>query len=89
MTIAIIGASGFLGVNLAKEILRSTDWNVRAIARNQDKLKKIGEPGKRLQLRRGDILDYDSIAPLIKMSMLPTTSYILWVIRNVTFTKPS
>ena len=66
MTIAIIGASGFLGANLAKHILSTTNWNVRAIARSKNKLERLAKPNKRLELAAGDVLDYESISPLLK-----------------------
>ena len=61
MNIAIIGASGFLGTRLSSHILSSTDWTVRAVARDKKKLKRVGAPGRRLQLKQADILRYDSI----------------------------
>ena len=66
MNIAIIGASGFLGTSLAGHILQMTDWNVTAIARDAQKLKRIVSTDERLHMKAGNILAYDSIAPLLE-----------------------
>lgn len=66
MRIAIIGASGFLGAQLARHILTTTDWRVRAVARDAKKLSQIGSPSERLELKQGDVLKYESLQPLLE-----------------------
>lgn len=65
MRITILGASGFLGTNLARTVLANTDWHVRAAARDADKLHQIGQPSERLQLQAADALDYDSVVSVL------------------------
>ena len=65
MTIAIIGASGFLGTSLARHLLKQTDWTIRAVARDKAKLERIGEPSDRLSFHTGDVLQEQSLYPLL------------------------
>lgn len=66
MHIAVCGASGFLGFNLSRKILADTSWHVRAVARNEQKLSRIGKPGTRLELRRADITEYEELRSALK-----------------------
>lgn len=64
MNIAIIDASGFVGLNLLEEAL-DRNHNVTAIVRNPEK-SKTGHPN--LVVKKGDVLNMNEIAKLMEGS---------------------
>jgi uncharacterized protein YbjT (DUF2867 family) len=61
MTIAIVGASGFVGQNLLRYILANTDYSVRAICRSPQNIRFDKQYTGRVQLVSADVFDYDAI----------------------------
>ena len=62
MHIAIVGASGFLGTQLVKRILETTEYSVRAISRNASRMVIKPEFKSRMQTIDADIMDVDEMA---------------------------
>jgi uncharacterized protein YbjT (DUF2867 family) len=56
--VAIIGASGFVGSNLIKKLLKETDWHITAISPNPDDLDVTHE---RLSNVEGDVFATDEL----------------------------
>jgi len=56
--IAIIGASGFVGTNLVKKILDTTDWQIKAISPNPEDLDVADE---RLDNVAGDVFNAEKL----------------------------
>lgn len=65
MTIAIVGATGFLGSNLVNYLLQNTDFTIRAISRNalNAKFVSVGlaPEADRVKLVEGNVLDEDQM----------------------------
>ena len=61
MTIAIVGASGFVGQNLLRYILANTDYSVRAVCRSPQNIRFDKRYAARVQLVAADVFDYDAI----------------------------
>ncbi len=61
MTIAIVGASGFVGQNLVRYILANTNYSVRAVCRSPQNIQFDKQYARRVQLVAADVFDYDSI----------------------------
>ena len=62
MTIAILGASGFVGQNLVDYLLKTTDHKILAISRHPQNLMTTTKNNKRLSAVHGDILDEPAMA---------------------------
>lgn len=62
MKTALIGASGFVGIHLLQELLQR-GHHVTAIVRHPEKIT-IAHPN--LTVKKGDILNEDEVAPLVK-----------------------
>lgn len=61
MNIAIIGASGFLGTQLANHLLTTTHHNVKAIARNAMRMAVKPQYKDRFQRINADVMDEDEM----------------------------
>jgi uncharacterized protein YbjT (DUF2867 family) len=61
MTVAIVGASGFVGQNLLRYILANTDYSVRAICRSPQNIQFDKQYAERVHLVSADVFDYDAI----------------------------
>src|SRR5665213_2434417 len=61
MTVAIVGASGFVGQNLLRYVLANTDYSVRAVCRSPQKIQFDRQYTERVQLVSADVFDYDAI----------------------------
>ena len=59
MNIAIIGASGFLGTQLTKHLLETTDYNVKAISRDISGITTKTQYKSRLKCINANIMDED------------------------------
>lgn len=57
LTIAIVGASGFVGQNLLRHLLASTDYSVRAICRSPQNIEFDKQYADRVQLIPADVFD--------------------------------
>lgn len=55
MTVAILGASGFIGKNLTDYLLKTTDYKILAISRHPDNIFISAKDKKRLTVIGGDI----------------------------------
>jgi uncharacterized protein YbjT (DUF2867 family) len=62
-TIAIAGATGFVGRYIVRELL-SRNYQVRALVRDRDKARQVLPADGRLKLIQGDVLDDQSLAQL-------------------------
>jgi uncharacterized protein YbjT (DUF2867 family) len=62
MNIAIIGASGFLGTQLTNHLLKTTNYHVKAIARNASKMTVKPQYKDRLQCIDADVMDEDEMS---------------------------
>ncbi|HEY5442375.1 MAG TPA: NAD(P)H-binding protein [Candidatus Saccharimonadales bacterium] len=60
-TVAIIGASGFVGQNLLRYLLKETDYLIRAVCRSPHNIIFDQQYSARVQLVAADIFDYDAI----------------------------
>lgn len=56
-----MGASGFVGQNLLRYLLKNTDFSVRAICRSPQDIEFDKQYTERVQLVPADIFDYDAI----------------------------
>lgn len=65
MKIAIMGASGFVGSNLAEHILLNTNYDVLALCPNPDAMADYGRFGDRFSVQKSDVFDSNSIALLL------------------------
>ena len=61
MTIAIVGASGFVGQNLLRYLLENTDYSIRAVCRSPQNIQFDTQYAGRVQLVSADVFDYDAI----------------------------
>lgn len=61
MVIAIVGASGFLGKNLLKRYLETSDYKIRAISRHSSALVVQPQYMDKVQLIDADVLDEDQM----------------------------
>ena len=61
MTIAIVGARGFLGSNLIEHLLATTDYAIRGISRNATSIKIAPTYKDRVQLIDASIFDEDKM----------------------------
>jgi uncharacterized protein YbjT (DUF2867 family) len=64
-TIAVAGASGFVGRHVVRELL-SRNYHVRALVRDREKARTVLPPAEGLKLVQGDVLDERSLAGLCK-----------------------
>lgn len=60
-TITIIGASGFIGQNLIKYLLESSDYSIRAFARHADTINIPSAGAQRLELIDGDAFNSSDV----------------------------
>jgi uncharacterized protein YbjT (DUF2867 family) len=61
ITIAIMGASGFVGQNLLRYLLKTTDYSIRALCRSPQNIQFDAQYADRVQLVRADVFDRDAI----------------------------
>jgi uncharacterized protein YbjT (DUF2867 family) len=61
MTVAIIGASGFVGQNLLRYLLKTTSYSIRAICRSPQDIQFDRQYVDRVKLIVSDVFDYDAI----------------------------
>lgn len=60
-TVAIIGASGFVGQNLLRYLLANTDYSIRAVCRNPQDIIFNKRYADRVRLDLADIFDYQAV----------------------------
>lgn len=60
-TVAIMGASGFVGQNLLRHLLFSTDYSIRAICRSPQHIQLDKQYTGRVRLVPADVFDYDAV----------------------------
>jgi uncharacterized protein YbjT (DUF2867 family) len=65
-TVAIIGASGFVGQNLICHILETTDFHVRAVCLNPQNIKIDSKYSSRVQLISADVFNYEQMVQSLK-----------------------
>ncbi|MFF4607401.1 bifunctional UDP-4-keto-pentose/UDP-xylose synthase [Streptomyces sp. NPDC001339] len=58
MNILVLGAGGFIGSHLARAVLQRTDWHIRGLDLNTDRLADVLDH-PRLILHTGDVADHD------------------------------
>lgn len=61
LTVAIIGASGFVGQNLLKYLLKNTDYKIRAICRHPEQITFDAEYGERVEPVAVDIFESEKL----------------------------
>ncbi len=61
-TVAIMGASGFVGQNLLRHLLETTDYTVRALCRHPREIEFDQRYGGRVELIPADVFDYKALA---------------------------
>lgn len=61
MTIAVVGASGFLGRHFIDYLLTQTDYTIRAISRQPLQLDYPPQYAARVEIRAGNIFDEDQL----------------------------
>ncbi len=66
MTIAIVGATGFLGRNLITHLLKNTNYTVRALSRQAHKTQPPGESNSRISYIDADIFDEATTAAALQ-----------------------
>ncbi len=71
MKVALIGASGFVGTQVLKELL-SRGHQVTAIVRNPEKIK---EKNDGLMVKKGDVMNVDETADLLKGNDMVISAY--------------
>lgn len=77
-TILVTGATGFLGANTARALLRH-QWKVRALVRKSSDLATLN--GLDIEIVRGDMLDYSSLVSSMKGAdgvFHMAANYALW-----------
>jgi len=60
-TIAIMGASGFVGRHLSRYLLETTDYSIRGLCRHPESLADLGSAGGRFSAVDCDVFDYGSL----------------------------
>jgi len=65
-TLAIIGASGFLGKHLVKEAIRTGNWRIRVLSRSSQKDAQIAPPESNVEIVIGDARDVKALRQLIE-----------------------
>jgi uncharacterized protein YbjT (DUF2867 family) len=60
-TVAIIGASGFVGQNLLRHLLANSDYSLRAVCRNPEDIIFDKRYTGRVRLDAADIFDYEAV----------------------------
>ncbi len=60
-TIAVYGATGFLGKNLIEYLLENTSYNIRAVSRHPEKLIVPSQYRKRVELYEVDVLNASDV----------------------------
>lgn len=66
MTIAIVGATGFLGSHLLEHLLKETLYPIRAISRHASMLPIPSHAQKRVTLINGDVMDEAQMAEALE-----------------------
>ena len=64
-TIAITGATGFVGRRVVKRLLRESDIVLRCLVRPMSDTRELERLRGRVALIRGDVCEPDSISPLV------------------------
>lgn len=87
-TIAVTGASGFVGRSIVRELL-SRGWAVRGLVRSRDKARKVLPKDDRLAIVQGDSLDEDTVSQLVAgaSAAINTLGIIREAPHGQTFTK--
>jgi nucleoside-diphosphate-sugar epimerase len=65
MKVLITGATGFVGANLVREMLRSTDYEISIIARENSDLWRIEDLLGQIKIFHDDLLDQTQVSELI------------------------
>lgn len=60
-TVAILGASGFVGQNLLRHLLATTDYSIRAVCRSPQKITFDKRYAARVRLDAADVFDEDAV----------------------------
>ncbi len=65
-TVAIVGASGFVGQNLLRHLLATTDYNIRALCRHPQEIKFDHQYAGRVRLIETDVFDGKVLAESLR-----------------------
>lgn len=65
-TVAIVGASGFVGQNLFNYLLQNTDYSIRAICRHPDQINYDSRLSDRVKLMPVDVFESDKLAAALE-----------------------
>lgn len=66
MTVAIVGATGFLGHNLINYLLEHTDYQIRALSRTADRLREVYQNEPRVTCLSADVFDEDQMTAALE-----------------------
>ncbi len=80
MTIAIIGASGFVGKNLIKYLLLNTDHKIRAISPDAENIEVDEKYKERVQKINASVFDYNNM--LINLLGVDVAYYLVHMMTN-------
>jgi nucleoside-diphosphate-sugar epimerase len=77
-TIAITGASGFIGKHLVEELLRTGDFLVRVLSRDKPRDVREGRFGAGVEIIEGDLSKPDTLVSFLKPGCIVINLVYLW-----------
>ena len=61
VSVAIMGASGFIGRHLSRHLLETTDYSIRGLCRHPESLADLGTAGGRFSAVACDVFEHDDV----------------------------
>lgn len=77
-TLAITGASGFIGRRLVSELLREGRWEIRVLSRDKQRDLREGRFGHGVEIYEGDLGDPDSLSGFLAPGCTVVNLVYLW-----------